>query len=430
MSSYAYEAVDLTGFRIAGTLDVSSQSEALQRIKEMGLFPTRVAPRRAPRNSPAARSGAPAGLGQFSFASRIVSPRVKPAVVCVFTRQLATLVDAGLPLLRGLRILAQQETNRTFKRILGEVGTAIEGGSSLSEAIAVYPRVFNRLYVNMIKAGETSGALEISLRRLAEFTEKAQKIKGKVKSAMFYPVSVVLIAGAIMVLLLVYVLPRFQAIFTGLLGGQPLPAYTRFVLGLSDIACHQAPLVLLGAFALGVLFTLGLRTNWGRFWFDRLKLKLPVFGNVLRAAAISRFSRTLGTLLANGVPILQALTILREISGNAQFARLISTLHDRVKEGDTITGPLRESGVFPPMVVGMVDVGEQTGALPDMLMKVADGCDEQVDNAVSAMTSLLEPVMIVILAVMVGSIVIAMFLPLIVVMDHGFDGPGGRDGDN
>lgn len=425
MTSYAYEAVDLTGFRIAGTLDVASQREALQRIKEMGLFPTCVVPRRHAPGAPApARPGAFARLRSFSLPRRIFAARVKPASVCVFTRQLATLVDAGLPLLRGLRILAQQETNRTLKRVIGEAGSAIESGSTLSEAISGYPRVFSRLYVNMIRAGEASGALEVSLRRLAEFAEKAQKIKGRVKSAMLYPVSVMLAAAAIMIVMMIYIVPRFQEVFTGLLGGRPLPLLTRFILDLSTLAREHAPLVAVSAVAIGIAFAVGLRTTWGRWAFDFFKLKLPVIGKVLRAAAISRFARTLGTLLNNGVPILQALTILREVAGNAQIAQVISTMHDRVKEGDTITAPLRESGVFPPMIVGMVDVGEQTGALPDLLMKVADGCDDQVDNAVNALTSLLEPLMIMFLAVVVGGIVIAMFLPIIRIAEVGFDPPG------
>ena len=431
MTSYAYEAVDTAGLKTAGTLEVTSQSEALQRIKEMGLFPTRVVARSRARFARGRASLRPRfQLRPRWFAHPLFAGRVKPTAVCVFTRQLATLVDAGLPLLRGLRILAQRESNRTLQRIIAEVGAAIESGNSLSEALSVYPKTFNRLYLNMVRAGEASGALELSLRRLAEFMEKAQKIKGKVKSAMFYPVSVMFVATAILIVMMIYVVPRFQGVFAGLLGGQRMPAFTQFVLNLSDLLRHHAPLATLGGFAVFVAFTVGLRTRWGRWAFDRFKLKLPVLGKVLRAAAISRFARTLGTLLGNGVPILQALTILREAAGNVQIASLISTVHDSVKEGDTITIQLRESGMFPPMVVGMVDVGEQTGALPDMLMKVADDCDDQVDNAVSAMTSLLEPIMIVFLAFVVGGIVIAMFLPILIIMDKGFDGSNSPSADN
>lgn len=332
--------------------------------------------------------------------------------------------------MRGLRILTRQESNRTFQRILGEVGSAIADGGSLSDAIAISPKSFNQRYVNLVRAGEASGALEVALLRLAELLEKAQKIRDKVKSALLYPVVVMLVATAILIVMVVYVVPRFQGGFAGLLAGQPIPAFTRFLLSLGELARHHAGLVAMGVLAVGLVFAVGVRTDWGRRAFDGFKLKLPVFGKVLRAAAIARFARTPGTLLGNGVPILQALTILREVAGNAQFAGLVATLHDRVKEGDTITETLRESGVFPPLVVGMVEVGEQTGALPHLLGKVADDCEEQVDNAVSAMTSLLEPMLLLFLAVVVGSIVIAMFLPLIVVMDRGFDGPNGRHPDN
>lgn len=421
MSNYAYEAVDMAGLKMQGTLEVPTQSEALRRIKDMGLFPTRVVERsRARFAKSTTRSSSLARLKSVSINIPFLSGRVKPTQVMVFTRQLATLVDAGLPLLRALRLLAQQADSPTLKRIINEVGAAIEGGSSLSEALAFHPKVFNRLYLNMVKAGEASGALEVSLRRLAEFMEKAQKIKGKVKAAMFYPVSVMTVAIAILVIMMIYVVPRFQTVFDGLMGGKPMPPLTLFVLKLSEMARHHALLCALVMTASAVIFVAGLRTPWGRWAFDRFKLKMPVLGKVVRAAAISRFARTLGTLLANGVPILQALTILREAAGNSQIARMISSVHDSVKEGETITVPLRESGIFPPMIVGMVDVGEQTGALPDMLMKVADDCDEQVDNAVSAMTSLLEPIMIVFLAVVVGGIVIAMFWPIIIISESGF----------
>jgi type IV pilus assembly protein PilC len=425
MNSYAYEAVDAAGTSSAGLLEVATQSEAVRRIKEMGLFPLRVAPRQPSRfQRVMARPRSGGRSGRLSIV--LFGQRVKPAALTVLTRQIATLVDAGLPLLRGLRILEQQETNRTFKRILGEVGERIEGGSQFSEAIAAYPKVFNRLYVNMVRAGELGGALEVTLRRLAEFLEKAQKIKGKVKSAMIYPAAVMTVATAIMGLMLVFVIPRFKEVFSGLTGGAPLPVFTTFVLNISDFAKHHFVVAVLTLVAVGIALTLGVRTTTGRLAFDQLKLKIPIFGPVFRKAAISRFARTLGTLLNSGVPVLQALTIVRETAGNLVVGKLVARVHDGVKEGENITAPLRSSSIFPPMIVGMVDIGEQTGALPDMLMKIADGCDEEVDNAVSAMMSLLEPVMIVFLAVVVGSIVIAMFLPIIGIIT----GPGiGGNGD-
>jgi type IV pilus assembly protein PilC len=419
MNSYAYEAVNATGASSAGVIEVDSQSEAVRRIKEMGLFPIRVAERQQSRlkRALAARHSSARGGG---LAIQLFEPRVKPVAIMVLTRQIATLVDAGLPLLRGLRILEQQEANRRLKRILGEVSESIEGGSQLSEALAQHPKVFNRLYVNMVRAGEVGGALEITLKRLAEFMEKAQKIKGKVKAAMFYPAAVMSVATAIMGVMLVFVIPRFKAVFAGLTNGAPLPAFTTLVLNLSDFAKNHFVLAALILVTFGFSITLALRTQLGRLAFDQLKLKMPILGPVFRKASISRFARTLGTLLGSGVPVLQALTIVRETAGNVVVGNLVSTVHDCVKEGENITAPLRASNIFPPMIVGMVDIGEQTGALPDMLMKIADGCDEEVDNAVGAMTSVLEPIMIVFLAVVVGSLVIAMFLPIMSIIN----GPG------
>jgi type IV pilus assembly protein PilC len=419
MNSYAYEAVDAAGTSSAGVLEVANQSEAVRRIKEMGLFPLHVAqrqPSRFRRVITHSRSRPRSG----GFFNALMRQRVKPAALAVLTRQIATLVDAGLPLLRGLQTLEQQESNRTLKRILGEVGEDIEAGNQFSEAIAAHPRVFNRLYVNMVRAGELGGTLEVSLCRLAEFMEKAQKIKGRVKSALCYPTAVLVVATAIMALMLVFVIPRFKEVFSGLTGGAPLPAFTTLVLNISDFTKHHFVIVLLVLAAGGIALALGLRTQTGRLAFDRFKLKMPILGPVFRQAAISRFARTLGTLLNSGVPVLQSLTIVRETAGNLVLGHLISRVHDGVKEGGTITAPLRTSRLFPPMTLGMVDIGEQTGALPDMLLKIADGCDDEVDNAVSAMMSLLEPIMIVFLAVVVGSIVIAMFLPIIGIIT----GPG------
>ena len=279
----------------------------------------------------------------------------------------------------------------------------------------------------MVRAGEVGGALEITLRRLAEFMEKAQKIKGKVKAAMFYPVAVMVVAAAILTVMMVFVVPRFQAVCEGLLNGAQMPAFTRFVMGLSDAARHHAPMVGLGILGIIIALTFALRTQWGRWSFDLFKLRAPVVGPVFRKTAISRLTRTLGTLLNSGVPVLQALTIVKETAGNKIVGQLVGDIHESVKQGETVTAPLRNSSVFSPVYVGMVDVGEQTGALPDMLLKIADQCDDDVDNAVSAMTSLLEPIMIVILAVIVGSIVIAMFWPLVIIMNS--DGIGGGAGD-
>ena len=424
MSSYSYEAVDADGLKIQGALDVTDQSEALRRIKEMGLFPTKVAQATSFRRRPGRTWAVPKKL---KLRVRLPAGKIKPAVLTMFTRQLATLVDVGMPLLRGLRILQEQAENRALKRVITDMAEAIEGGSTLSEALAAHPRVFNPLYVNMVKAGEMGGVLEVVLRRQAEFMEKALKIKGKIKAAMFYPVAVMVVATGIITLLLVFVIPRFQAIFDGLLNGLPMPAFTVLVLKISDGFRSHFPTVGMVVLALAVALRILVGTRRGRRWFDRFKLIQPVVGKICRKVVLSRFARTFGTLLGSGVPILQALTIVKETSGNLIVGGVISKIHDSVKEGGSIAGPLKESRIFPAMVSGMVDVGEQSGALPDMLMKIADTCDEEVDNAVSAMTSLLEPVMIIFLAIIVGSIVIAMFLPIIYIIERGMDGggPGG-----
>lgn len=428
MSNYAYIAIDPRGLETRGMLEVTDQAEAVRRIKEMGLFPTKVLAAREPGRPAAAGRRPPVSRARGIFARRTFGGRVKSSRLSVFTRQLATLVEAGMPLLRSLRTLEEQEENRTLKRIVGDLSTSIEGGSSLAEAVAQHPRVFNRLFVNMVKAGEIGGALEVTLGRLSEFMEKAQKIKGKIKAAMFYPCAVLLVAAGILVIMMAFVVPRFKEVFDGLLNGAPLPWFTRMVFHVSDVVTHQLPLLTLAVVVAGVLFALGLQTTWGRWTFDRLKLAMPVLGPLFRKLTISRFARTLGTLVSNGVPILQALLIVKETTGNVVMGSLVSTVHENVKQGEPLAPTLKASPIFPAMVAGMVDVGEQTGALPEMLMKIADNYDDEVENAASAMTSLLEPIMIVFLAVVVGSIVVAVFLPLIYVVTHGFEGPAGGPG--
>jgi type IV pilus assembly protein PilC len=365
---------------------------------------------------PGAKPGKKGGIN-LNFKIPGLGGRVKSKVLTAFTRQLATLVDAGLPLLRGLRVLEKQEKNPTLKSIIAELAISIEGGSTFSEGLAQHPKVFNRLYVNMVRAGELGGVLEVVLNRLAQFMEKAQKIKGKVIAAMFYPVAVLVVAVCILTVLMIFVVPRFRTIFADMLPGKDLPAFTTFVLNISDAIANHF-FITAGVIAVVVTaFLFFIRTRFGRKLFDRFKLSMPVLGPVISKVAISRFTRTLGTLVSSGVPILQALTIVKETSGNVIVGAAVAAVHESVKEGETITAPLEASNVFPPMVISMVDVGEQTGALPEMLMKIADNYDEEVDNAVAAMTSLLEPIMIVFLAIIVGSIVIALFLPLIKLMD-------------
>jgi type IV pilus assembly protein PilC len=425
MPKYNYVAMDSRGKETKGTIEVANQNEAIGRIKEMGFFPTKVVedkggPAAGGAKKAAAKKGKKGGVN-LNLQIKIpgLSGRVKSKVLTTFARQLATLVQAGLPLLRGLRVLQKQEKNATLKGIIAELATSIEGGSTFSEALGQHPKVFNRLFVNMVKAGEIGGVLEVVLKRLSEFMEKAQKIKGKVIAAMFYPCAVMVVATAIMGVLMVVVIPKFREIFEGTLGnGRTLPGFTVFVLDISEAVKDHFFRTVGGVVALFILFNVFIRIKIGRKLWDKFKLSFPVIGPVVSKVAISRFTRTLGTLVSSGVPILQALTIVKETSGNVIIGNAVSAVHESVKEGETITAPLEASGVFPPMVISMVDVGEQTGALPEMLMKIADNFDEEVDNAVAAMTSLLEPIMIVFLAVVVGSIVIAMFLPLIDLMEN------------
>lgn len=422
MAKFNYVAMDPKGKEITGTLDSESSSMAIARIREMGYFPTNVAEAgQAKGGSKPAGSQAAAGRGTRKAAgskelSFLSSNKVKSKILTAFTRQLATLIDAGLPLLRGLEVLRKGEKNPVLKRTLGAISESVEAGSTFSEALHQHPKVFNKLYVNMVRAGEAGGVLDVTLSRLAEFQEKAQKIKNKVISAMVYPSVVIFVAVSILAFLMVVIVPKFQEIFKDLLEGKPLPGLTQFVINASMLVKDQFLLVFLAIAAVVIFIKFAGKTVKGRFVIDKIKLNSPVVGSLIRKVSIARFTRTLGTLIASGVPILQALNIVRETSGNAVVADAVTRIHDSVKEGERIVQQLEASNVFPPMVVSMVDVGEETGALPDMLMKIADVYDDEVDNAVAAMTSLLEPVMIVFLAVVVGTIVIAMFLPLISVI--------------
>src|SRR5438477_9882723 len=331
----------------------------------------------------------------------------------IFTRQLATLIDSGLPLLRSLTVLAKQERDKVLQNTINKLADSVQSGNTFSDALALHPRIFNNLFVNMVIAGEVGGVLETVLNRLSEFQEKAAKIKNNVVAAMVYPIIVMTMAVGIMAFLLVFIVPKFETIFHDMLGDKPLPAITQFVIGVSN-ALKDHGLVVLGVVVATVAaYKLIARTRAGRFVIDRLKLRIPLFGNLNRKTAISRFSRTLGTLVTSGVPILQALNITRETAGNAAIADAISNVHDSVQEGESIVQPLEASRAFPPMVVSMIDVGEETGQLPEMLLKIADVYDDEVDNSVAALTSLLEPMMIVFLAAIVGTIVVALFLPLI-----------------
>jgi len=353
------------------------------------------------------------------------APKVKSKTLMIFTRQLATLIDAGLPLLRSLRTLMKQEKHVGLKAAMLNLADSVESGNTFSEALAQHPKIFNKLYVNMVKAGELGGVLEIVLRRLAEFQEKSQKIRGKVIAALVYPVVVLCIAIGILTFLLLVIVPKFEKIFNDMLSGRPLPALTQFVIDISRFIQYLVwpPSVTPGALpipylpiiivALVVGYKFFSASTAGGIVIDRYKLRMPIFGDLLTKTSIARFSRTLGTLVSSGVPILQALSITKETAGNIVIADALTKVHEAVKEGESMVAPLEASGLFPPMVISMIQVGEETGQLPDMLTKVADVYEEEVDVAVSGLTSLLEPVMIVFLAVVVGTIVIALFLPLV-----------------
>jgi type IV pilus assembly protein PilC len=338
--------------------------------------------------------------------------------LAVFTRQLATLVKAGMPILRSLEVLARQEKRPVFRGVIEGIADAIRSGGDFSDGLAAHDRVFDRLYINMVKAGEAGGVLDTVLERLALFMEKAQRVIGKVKAALIYPIIIVCVAIAIVSVLVVFVVPKFQDIFSGLLKGQPLPPLTRALLAVSNFLSTH----LVAAAIIVVVVVVGARSlarlRLGRRTIDWMLIRMPLLGDMFLKAAIARFARTFGTLLASGVPILQALTITRDTSGNVHIADAINVVHDRVKEGDNVARPLEATRIFPGMVTSMIEVGEETGALPEMLTRIADTYDEEVDNAVAGLTSIIEPIMIVFMAAMVGTIVIALFLPIVSIIQH------------
>jgi type IV pilus assembly protein PilC len=421
MPRYNYIALDARGQESSGVLDAGSQNDAVAQLRQAGYFPKSIS--EEGRGSKLKAKGRAQGAGSGSRLTKDIKLKinlpflekktVKPRTLMIFTRQLATLIDAGLPLLRGLTVLSKQEPDPVLKNTITSIADSVQAGGTFSEALTGHPKIFNKLYVNMVKAGELGGVLEIVLLRLAEFQEKAQKIKNKVVAAMFYPAIVLIIAVLIMALLLAFVVPKFKAIFDDMLGGKPLPPLTEFVIGLSTMVQNYWYIIL----GLGALIFAGYkffsRTPKGAAVIDAFLLRAPVIGDLTRKSSISRFSRTLGTLVTSGVPILQALNITRETAGNAVVADAITKVHDSVREGESIVQPLEASSVFPPMVISMIDVGEETGQLPEMLLKIADVYDDEVDNAVTGLTSLLEPVMMVFLAVVVGTLVIALFLPMV-----------------
>lgn len=423
MPNFNYTALDAKGEQTDGIISAASEAEAIQKIRAQHLFPTQVYEEGTGKpalgaKTPSRKSKVKGKGAALNMTIGKPKSTVKPKILMIFTRQLATLIDSGLPLLRSLTVLGKQEPNPVLKSTIASLADSVQGGSTFSESLAQHPKMFNKLYVNMVKAGELGGVLEIVLTRLAEYQEKAQKLKNKIVSAMVYPAIVMFIAVAILIFLMVFIVPKFKEMFTE--SDSTLPLISQIVFGFSEFCLNNPILgipnvvwIFVGAFFVYLGLNAIGRTKGGREFIDNLKLHMPIFGDIQRKSAVSRFTRTLGTLVTSGVPILQALNITRDTAGNVIISKAISKVHEAVKEGESIVTPLTSSGVFPNMVISMVDVGEETGQLPEMLLKVADVYDDEVDNAVTALTSILEPIMIVILALVVGAVVFALFLPLI-----------------
>ncbi|MDO9540907.1 MAG: type II secretion system F family protein [Kiritimatiellia bacterium] len=422
MPKFKYTAADSVGNEKSGVVEAVNRPAALLRLKEMGLAAVTVTEFSQPvaktaAAASAAKTSKPSPARSFSL-PRLFSRGLSRKQLMIFTRQLSTMIDAGVPLLRALQIIQKQEKSVVIKRMTGELCEAVEGGSTFAEALAQHQKIFDKLYVNMVKAGEIGGVLQITLGRLAEFVEKAEKIKTKIKGAMIYPIVVLVMALGILSFLLIKIVPKFTEIFKDLLGGQELPTLTRFVVTASNVLVHRAPMVVIVLVVVIIAFNLIGRTKLGRYWFDVAKLKIPVIGLLVLRVGISRFTRTLGTLLNSGVQILQALVIVRDTAGNEYIARAVQSVHDSIKEGESVAAPLEQSGVFPTMVVSMIAVGEETGRLPDMLIKIADTYDTEVDAAVEGLTSVIEPILIIFLALIVGTIVVAMFMPMIGIIQN------------
>lgn len=401
MPEFTYEALDKGGRQVRGVIDASSEEVIVEKLRNMGYYPLNVV-----INKKAA--------GQVDILAlpglRLIFHRVKTKHVMTFTRQLATLIDAGLPILRSLHILQEQVESQIFKDKIGQISKDIESGCSLSDALSKHPKVFDSLYVNMVRAGEIGGVLEAVLNKIAEFLEKRQIIIGKVRSAMMYPLIVMILAVSIVTFILLVIIPKFKDIFDQL--GAELPFLTQFLVDLSYIIANRTIWVVLALVAVWFIFKKINETKEGKYFFDRVKLRLPVFGDLFRKIAITRFASTLATLITSGVPILQALDIVRETSGNEVVTRAMDTVYNSVKDGETIHEPLSKCKVFPPLVVHMVAVGEETGAIDQMLIKVAEAYEREVDDTVNALTSIIEPVLIVFLGAIVGVIVVALYLPL------------------
>ncbi len=420
MASFTYEALNAAGKAQKGSIEANSSEEAIQKIKQQSLFPTSVREQKGVAKKEAAvatKKKKKSGGGISSFGG------VSAKQLTTFTRQLSTLQDAGLPLLRSLQILEEQLRPSKLKSVLQQVSEDVEGGSSLSEAMAKHPSAFNRLYTKMVNAGEIGGVLDIILQRLAEFMEKAQRLKRKVIGAMVYPVVVVCVAVGIVVFIMVFIIPKFKEIFTEF--GVAMPLLTQVLIDMSGWMAGKNPgqsipgaiwIVLFPIIAF-ITVKLARKGRPGRAVTDTLVMWIPIIGGLLKKTTIAKFTRTLGTLINAGVPILEAIAITRDTCGNYVFEKALNKVHDSIREGETFAVPLREAKVCDAIVVNMIDVGEETGDLDAMLLKIADNYDEEVDVAVQSLVKLIEPLLVLFLGGAVGTIVVAMFMPLVAIID-------------
>jgi len=407
MATFAYEAMNQAGQEVKDEIDASSSEDALAKIRNLGYFPTRI--REKGGKGRAAAGGKKKKAATFSIGG------VPQKIITQVTRQLSTLQDAGLPILRSLNILEEQQKPGLMKNTLMGMVDDIEGGSTLSEACAKHPKAFDRLYVNMVAAGEAGGVLDVILQRLAEFMEKAEKLKKKIMGAMVYPVVVVSFSLSIVGGIMIFVIPKFSEIFRDF--DVKLPGATLILMGISEWFVHGVPpgwaVCIFSPVIAYLLYKLSRSSKGGRLVIDTVSLKIPVFGNLVQKTAVSRFTRTLGTLITAGVPILEAINITKETSGNEVYARALEKVHDSIREGETFAAPLRSAKVVDGLVTNMIDVGEETGELDKMLLKIADNYEDEIDMAVASLVSLIEPLMVVGLGGTVGFIVVALFMPLV-----------------
>jgi type IV pilus assembly protein PilC len=400
-----------TGAEVKDTVEAPSEAEAQALVRQKGLFVTRIAEKGRGKKEKDKKKDKDKKKAGGKKTKTFSLGGVSAKKLCTFTRQLSTLQDAGLPILRSLRILEGQAKPGALKNSLIDVIDDVESGNTLSEAMAKQPKAFDNLYVNMVKAGEAGGALEVILQRLAEFKERAQSLKRKVQGAMIYPVAVILVATGIVTFIMIWIIPKFKAIFEGF--DLDLPSITVALIETSNWVVAYWYLLPTIPVALWLSIKLIKKNKTGAFVVDWIALRIPLLGKIIEKSTVARTARTLGTLIASGVPILEALVIARDTSGNEVFVRAYQHIHQAIREGESIAVPLKETRVVDDMVVNMVDVGEETGALDNMLYKVADVYDEEVTVLVDGLISLLEPLMVVVLGLIVGFIVIALFLPLI-----------------